>query len=197
MKEKEVSEQKIPASPGIITVTETEPMPTPSPTFYSQLAANLIAALDQVTAAVPNFEDGVTTKDFVSKKRRVPPAFIVDAISALKVNGDLHNVKALNVLEAMDDSQYVEAFEPVIRHLQAALAGLEFSVAGRKARLAATAQKIYAISKALVRDRENTSVGIAVHVNNMKRSLRPSRRRKGDEPGKEGDTVKTDVPQQK
>jgi len=160
-----------------------EPMPTPSPTFYSQLAADLIASLDGFTAAVPDFDNPLRlSASFIQSKRRVPKAFVVDAIAALLVSGELQGLKISNTAEVLDDQQYIDAFVPLARHLETALKGLNFTIQAREARLAANAQKIFTTAKALAQDREGTTIG--VHVENMKRSRRkpPARRKTKPEP---------------
>ena len=159
-----------------------EPMATPSPTFYSQLAADLIASLDGFTAAVPDFDNPLRLSiAFVKAKRRLPKAFVIDAVAALLVSGELQGLRISNTAEVLDDQQYIDAFVPLARHLDTALKGLNFSIQAREARLAANAQKIYTTAKALAQDREGTTIG--VHVENMKRSRRqPVRRKTKPEP---------------
>jgi hypothetical protein len=164
-----------------ITAIEPVPMVSPSPTFYSELATTLITAIDQFTSSVPDFNNPIVTEDFVTKKRRIRPEFVTEAVSALLVHSELHNIKQLNAVEALDDKQYVDAFIPLARHIKGALKGLGFSISARQARLAGNAQLIYSVAKAIARDR-NTTLG--VHVDDMKRSLATSTRRKKviDEP---------------
>ena len=155
---------------------EATPMVSPSPTFYSELANTLIAAIDQFTGAIPEFDNPIVSEEFVIKKRRIRAEFITEAVSALLVHTELQNMKHLNALEALDDKQYIDAFTPLARHMQSALRGLRSSIKAREARLGGSAQRIYSVAKALTRDRKTSSLG--EHVGNMKRTLAPATRRK-------------------
>ena len=152
-------------------------LPSPTPTFYSERAKELIAAIDRLTEGVPDFDAPQVSKEFVNRKRQIPPEFISHALSALKVDAELHGVPALNAGQVFARKQYVEAFHPVIRHLEATLAGVRFSVAAAEAQLAGHAQQIYGIAKALTRDRE-TPTQLTMHVEHMQRALRAARRKK-------------------
>jgi hypothetical protein len=157
-------------------VDEPPPVPAPSPTFYADLAAAVIAALDQFKAQMPPADNLAVSKDFIKKKRRVPAPFVTDAVSAILGEAELQNVKSLNIAQALDDKLCLDALIPLARHVDAALKALLLIIQAREARLAANAQQIYAVSKAFSRDREATS--LAVHVANMKRSLKGPRRRR-------------------
>lgn len=159
---------------------EPAPIPTPSPTLYSEMAAALIAAVDRLIESVPEFGAPVLASAVVERKRRVPPRFVASAVNAVTVSSELHTVKALNAAQTIDDKQFVDAFEPLAAHLATALKGLRRVILARKARLNASAQQIYAFSKALAREREAAPIGD--HVDEMKRTLRPSRTRKTGEP---------------
>lgn len=163
----------------IAAAAEPSPLPTPSPTYYGQLAATLIASIDQFTAAVPDFDNSQqVSKEFVARKRNLPPQFVNDAVSALIVSPELQAIRSLNAAEVLDDKQYVDAFAPLERHLEGALKGVRFAIGIRYARLGAGAQQIYAFAKTIARDRSTTALD--VHVERMKRSRTPGRRRKSD-----------------
>jgi hypothetical protein len=155
---------------------EPAPMVSPSPTFYSELAQSLITAIDQFTAAIPEFDNPIVSDEFVVRKRGIREAFVTEAVSALLVHTELQNMKQLNAVEALDDKQYIDAFVPLVRHLQSALRGLRSTIKARKARLAGNAQLIYTVAKAFTRDRKASS--LVEHVGNMKRSLATTPRRK-------------------
>ena len=160
-----------------LTSTETSKLPSPAPTFYSERAKELIAAIDRFTQGVPDFDAPQVSKEFVNRKRQVPPEFISHALSALKVDAELQGVPALKAGEVFLKKQYVEAFHPVIRHLVATLAGVRFSVAAAEAQIAGHAQQIYGVAKALARDREMPTP-LTMHVEHMQRALRAARRKK-------------------
>ena len=185
------------------TALEPSPMVSPSPTFYSELAQTLITAIDQFTAAIPDFDNPIVSDEFADRKRHIRPEFITEALSALLVHTELQNMKQLNAVEALDDKQYIDAFVPLARHMQSALRGLRSTIRARKARLGGNAQVIYSVAKAFTRDRKTSSLG--EHVGNMKRSLGTTSRRKRvaapagggtAQPGGKEETTTTSNPQQ-
>jgi hypothetical protein len=167
-----------------------EPAPIPSLTFYAELVAPLAIALELFKAGIPPLDNLTVTKDFIKKKRRVPAPFVSDAVSAVLIEADLQNVRTINTAQALDDQACLDAFIPLARHIDAVRKAVLLIIQGREARLAASAQQIYAVAKAFSRDREATSLG--VHVGNMKRSLKGSHRRRiggtPETPGKEEST---------
>jgi hypothetical protein len=166
-------------TPPTLDTNETPEPPTPKPSVYAQLAAMLIASLNQFMAAIPEFNNpqGVS-KDFVKRKRRVPPPFVDNAVSALVVEQELQGIPQLRPDQVLDDREYLDTLKPVLRHMITAVKGLKFTIDVREARLAASAQQIYGIARSLAADRDATS--IAAHVDNMKKARRPSKRRKPD-----------------
>jgi hypothetical protein len=177
-----------------LATAETEPAPGPFPSasFYDEIVAPVMAALEQFSVAIPPLDNLAVTQDFIKRKRRVPAPFVTHAVSAILVELELQNVKSLNTAQAFDDKRCLDALVPLARQMDAALKALLLIIQGREARLAANAQQIYAVAKAFARDREATSLG--VHVVNMKRALKGPRRRRivgGDTPetpGKEDST---------
>jgi hypothetical protein len=180
-------------APAKADAEDPAPIPTPSPTLYSEMAMALIAAVDRLIESVPDFGAPVVASAVVERKRRVPPGFVASAVNALTVSSELQGVKGLNAVQAIDDKQFVDAFEPLEAHLATTLKGLKRVILARKARLTASAQQIYAFSKALARERDAAPIGD--HVDEMKKTLRPVRRRKADDPleqaRKEGTTTKS------
>jgi hypothetical protein len=172
-----------------LTTADAGPAPEPSPTFYADLAAPVLAALEQFMAAIPPLDNLAVTQDFIKRKRRVPAPFVTHAVSAVVADPELQNVKSLNTAQALDDKLCVDAFIPLARQMDAAVKSLLLIIQGREARLAANAQQIYAVAKALSRDREATPLG--VQVGNMKRAMKGPRRRRivggqtPESPGKE------------
>lgn len=155
--------------------TATDTLPSPTPTYYSELAKTLIAMIDQVLrAATPDFETPTLSPKYVARKLRVPPDLISHAFGALLVHPELKNVDALDAATALRRKQYIDAFIPVIKHMDATLKAMRFNVDANQALIAASAEQIYGVAKALARDRETAS--LSVFVGNMKRALRAARR---------------------
>ena len=162
---------------------EPAPVPNPSSTFYSEMVAVLIAAVDHLIQSIPEFDTPVVTTEFVERKRRLSPLFVSRAVNALLVNPELQEVKPLNAAQTIDDKQFIDAFEPLEAHLTTALKGLKRVIAARRARLNAAAELIYLFGKALAQDRDATT--IHDHVDTMKRSRHAPRRSRKRNPAAE------------
>ena len=164
-----------------LTSQETPPVdPPPAPassptvTHYQQVAVQLIGALDSFSVSIPDFQNpSITSKDFVRKKRHIPARFVTAAVGSLQLSPELLAVKQLSPESSQDDAQFIEALTPVLMQLGVVFKGLQSTIDARKARLAAGAQKIYAVAKGLAQDADGTAV--AAHVENMRRALKRPR----------------------
>jgi len=155
-----------------------DPASTPSPTqtHYQQVAEQVIGALDAFTGAIPDFDSAHDlTKVFIRSKRNIPARFVSTAVGSLLVSPELQSVKQLDVNGSHDNTQYVDAFTPVLNALGTVFKGLQFTIDIRKARLATEAQKIYKVAQGLAQDRNGATVG--AHVENMKRARKPRQSR--------------------
>ena len=167
------------ATPPTGTVT-TDPATTPSPTIthYQQLADNFSKALDEITAIIPKLEiTHPATANFVRSHLNVPTAFLATAIAAVEQTPELQGVNKLDVNAARDTLQFIDAFRPVQDKVTAFANSLKFTIASRKANLAADALQIYSIAKGVARDPGAASV--ASLVRNLKRDLGRRGRAKG------------------
>jgi hypothetical protein len=161
----------------------TTPTPTPTPdqpptltvTRYQQLAATVIAALDEIEQIIPNLETAHTsTADFVRAYRNVPLKFLVTATSGVEQSAELQGVKKFDIAAARDTLQFMEAFGPVHDRVSAFEGKLQFTLGSRKASLGFESLQIYDIAKGLARD--PNSAELEALVANMKRDLgRPGR----------------------
>ncbi|HYK00715.1 MAG TPA: hypothetical protein VE974_03105 [Thermoanaerobaculia bacterium] len=158
------------------TALRVVPRVVSSAAAFSELASTLIAAISRVSAAVPAFDDARVTKDFIARKLRVPAPFVTEAVSALVVAAELRDMHPGHWDRTLIRRQYIDAFIPLLKHMEVATKKLRFDIDAQQALLAADAQQIYAVTKALARDREATALG--VHVGNMRRALRAARRRR-------------------
>jgi len=150
-------------------------------THFELVAAALNKALDDFVAAVPEFEHPhESMMELVRKKRGVPREFVSHAVVSLLVSSDLQSIRQLDAGAARNDVQYLMALRSVLMHLQQVETGLKFTMDAKEARLKATAQRIYAMGKALLRDRHGGE--LAVYVDKMKRALRPRRKSRNEEP---------------
>ena len=144
--------------------------PTPTVTHYQQLADQFSKALDDIVAIIPKLQSThVSTAKFVRGHLNVSIEFLFSAIAAVEQVTELQQVNKLDVVAARDTLQFIEAFRPVLDRVLAFGKSLQFTMAARKATLAADALQIYSISKGLARD--PGSANVASFVANMKRDL--------------------------
>ncbi len=166
------------ATPPDGTATDPANTPTPTVTHYQQLADQFSKALDDLAAIVPQLEAShATTANFVRSHLNVPTEFLATAIAAVEEVPELQNVNKLDVVSARDTLQFIEAFRPVQDKLTAFANTLKFTMASRKATLAADALQIYSIAKGIARD--PGSAAVVSLVANLKRDLGRRGRAKG------------------
>jgi hypothetical protein len=160
------------AQPSVDATPVTVPnlSETVTVTHYQQLAAEFMAALDEIATIIPKLEAAhITTANFVRSHQNVPTEFLATAVSAVEQTPELQGVKKLDILAARDTLQFIEAFRPVVDKFTAFAKNLQFTMSSRKASLAADSLQIYYIAKGVARD--PNSAGMASLVANMKRDL--------------------------
>ncbi|MDQ3283585.1 MAG: hypothetical protein M3Q69_19455 [Acidobacteriota bacterium] len=143
---------------------------TPTITHYQQLADAFMKDLDEIATTIPKLEAShASTASFVRSHLNVSNDFLATAIAAVEQTPALQGVDKLDVLAARDTLQFIEAFRPVLDKVSAFASHLKFTIASRKASLAADALQIYDIAKGVSRD--PGSAAVASLVANMKRDL--------------------------
>ena len=160
------------ATPPSGTTPEVTPTTTPTPTitFYQQLADEFMKELDDIAPIIPQLEAAhISTANFVRSHLNVPNEFLATALAAVEQTPALQAVNKLDVLAARDTLQFIEAFRPVLDKVSAFANALKFTIASRKASLAADSLQIYDIAKGLARD--PGSAALASVVANLKRDL--------------------------
>lgn len=163
---------------------ETAPPPPIDPanpnltvTKYQELADEMSAAFDGFVAKLPQFEERhPATQRFVQGHLSVSEQFVASAVAAVDATEELQGVKKLDVNQARDVQQFVNAFQAVADKAIAFGRGLQFTIDSQKASLAADALQIYAISKGIARD--PGSAPLVAHVETMKRHLNRGRKKK-------------------
>jgi len=152
--------------------------PTPTVTHYQQLADDFSKALDQIVQIIPKLEiTHPATANFVRSHLNVPTEFLATAIAAVEQTTELQHINKLDVAAARDTLQFIEAFRPVQDKVTALASSLKFTMASRKASLAADALQIYNIAKGIARD--PGAAAVASLVQNLKRDLGRRGRAKG------------------
>lgn len=146
------------------------PAATPTTTYYQQLAEEVMKAIDDLQSKVPQFETGhLSTKAFVQAHAGIPLKFLGTVVSAVEQNPELQSIQRLDVAQARDTLQFIDAFGPVLNKVNALARGIGFTINSRRATLGADALQVYDITKGLSRD--PSSAVLALHAENMKRDL--------------------------
>jgi AraC-like DNA-binding protein len=152
--------------------------PTPTVTHYQQLADDFSKALDEITQIIPKLEiTHPATANFVRSHLNVPTEFLATAIAAVEQTTELQHINKLDIAAARDTLQFIDAFRPVQDKVTALASSLKFTMASRKASLAADALQIYNIAKGIARD--PGAAAVASLVQNLKRDLGRRGRPKG------------------
>lgn len=157
---------------GTTTPPTTPPPDTPTPTIthYQQIAAEFMAALDEIAQIIPKLAAAhVSTANLVRSRLNVPNQFLATVTAAVVQVPELQAMQKLDVNEALDTLQFLEAFRPVRDKVDAFATNLKYTMDSRKADLATKALLTYDVAKGLARD--PNSATIAALVANMKRDL--------------------------
>ena len=166
------------APPTVEPAPDPTPTPTPTVTFYQKLADDFSKALDEITAIIPKLEiTHPATANFVRSHLNVPTEFLATAIAAVEQTPELQGTGKLDVAAARDTLQFIDAFRPIQDKVTAFANSLKFTMASRKATLAADALQVYSIAKGIARD--PGAAAVASLVSNLKRDLGRRGRPKG------------------
>ena len=162
----------------------TDQTPTPTVTHYKQLAASLIATMNELTARIPHFESfHPMTAAFIRQNRNFPREFIHTVLAAVQASSELQQLRKFDVSEAEDTLQFLDAFEPLLTQAEALVRDLRFTMDARRAKVTADGLQVYYLAKGITRD--PSSAALTAHVDKMRQDLgrsRPKRREKTPEP---------------
>src|SRR5258707_200120 len=134
-------------------------IPSPTPTHYGQLAAQISAALIELAKLFPTLEgQHPLTQTFVRTHQNVPIDFIQTVTSAVASTAVLQGVNKFDVAQGRDVVQFVQAFKPVYDELITLARNLKFTIDSRRASMAADSLQMYNIAKGIARDPSSTDV---------------------------------------
>lgn len=152
------------------SVEPSDGIPSPTVTHYQQVAADVMAAFDEIAARIPRLEVvHAATASAVRRRVNVPEKFLATATSAVEQVPELSAVKKFDVSIARDTLQFLEAFRPVLDKIDALATNLKFTMDSRKAELYKKSLIVYSVAQGLSRD---PSAGlVAAQTANMKRDL--------------------------
>ncbi len=165
-----MSDQSLSAEALASVSPDPTTIPTPTPTHYQQIAAQIIASLTEMTKQIPALEGKhVATAQFVRTHQNVPLDFIETVISAVELTPALQGTQKFDANEARDGLQFLQAFRPVHDLLTTFAKDLKFTLGARRAKLSLDSLQMYNIAKGVARDPSTPEVG--AHVENMSRDL--------------------------
>src|ERR1041385_2550255 len=126
---------------------------TPTITHYQQVAAEFMAALDEIAKIIPKLEAAhVSTANLVRSRLNVPNEFLATVTAAVEQTPELQAIQKLDVNAAHDTLQFLEAFRPVRDKVDAFAKNLKYTMDSRKAKLATDSLLTYDVAKGLARD---------------------------------------------
>jgi len=151
---------------------------SPTITTAERLANEIADAIEAIAARIPQLEaPHPSTATSVRGARTVSREFIVSMIAAVEATPALQTVGTFDTEEARATLQFIDAFRPIADRLAALLASINYTMASRRAKVAAAAMTTYAVAKGLARDAE--SAPLAAHLETLRRDLgrrnRPAR----------------------
>ncbi len=149
--------------------------PSPTITFYQQLAAQLSASVTQTIEQIPGYHDDLS--GLAKKSRRqVTSDFISMTVTAVEASEELTGVKQLDPLKTRDSEQFSDAFQPLADLLTSVARRLELMIKAKDLKSGRGALAIYSIAQRLAKNPNNTH--LAVHVANLKAELNRKRHSK-------------------
>jgi hypothetical protein len=154
--------------------------PSPTITYYQQVADTAMKAMNELLAALPPLETShPATADFVRGHSNVSLPDLAIVVSHVDQQPRLRVANTLDPVRGRDTLQYAEAFEPLAEKLITAGNALRFTVRARVAELTANAQQTGAVAQALARD--PASANLHPISQSIKHALNKKRSRKKKE----------------
>ena len=157
---------------AVITVT-TEPVidpQTPTPSFYDQLAAELLPVVDRIMEITPKLDESETVSaKSVRSGLFASDAFCADAIDAVEQIPELAATKKLDPVLGRNQLQFLVAFRPFEHKLVATARRVTHALRAVKSDLGSRSLQVYRIAQGLASDER--SPGVRAHLEAMKRDL--------------------------
>jgi hypothetical protein len=168
-----------------LAAAEGEPQTpvTPTVTHYQQQAIELTATLDSFRGSIPGLERAsAEMKAFVKRKKRIRQPFVKAAVGSLSASPDLQGLKQVSSDQSTDDQQYIAAMNPLAMTVINLGRDLQLTVQVREARLATTAQVVYAVARGLALNRGSEAVVPFLETMKRSRTRRPKASKEPEPP---------------
>lgn len=157
---------------SVITISTLPPVDpqTPTPTYYQQLADEVIAAFEVIAGVLPKLEEAAVMEIKLARRYlNVPDALCVTTINAVEQLPELEAAKKLHAEQGRNGLQFLDAFRPVDDKLDSLSRRLKHALRVTKSNLGSAALQIYRITRAQASD--GRSPGLASFAAAMKRDL--------------------------
>jgi len=139
-------------------------------TRFLALAQQFSESADELFAVIPDLQEAhPTIVDQVRGHTTVPIPFLYSMVSLVEEQPELQALGKLSAASGRGRLQFMEAFRPMIDKLTVFIDKLKFTVKAQRASLTTEALQMYALIKALARDRGSAELGAYVAI--LKRSL--------------------------
>jgi hypothetical protein len=136
---------------GVITIT-TQPQvdpQTPTLTHYDDLAAEVMGAIETITAVLPKLEEAAAMDaKQVRRLLNIPDAFCGTAIGSVEQASELESSRALFAEKSRNRLQFLVAFRPVDAKVDAFSRLLKHTIRATKTLLADDSLAIYRVARA-------------------------------------------------
>ena len=153
-----------------VTTDPSVPVETPTVTHYQRLASELVAAIDQITAIMPQLaEVQIAVSKYTRGQLGIPERFCATAVAAVEQLPDLLGLRTLDPAAARDTLQFLDAFRTVRDRGEAFSRNVKFTFDSRKAELIRDSLQVYYLAKGLARKTRNPD--LEAHIANMARDL--------------------------
>src|SRR6266567_8091712 len=94
--------------------------PTPTTTYFQQMADDFIHDLDRIVAALPALSTvHPTTAKFVRGHQTIPPEFLASVVAAVEQTPVLQATQKFDTVAARNGLQMLEAFTPLVNRVAA------------------------------------------------------------------------------
>ena len=164
MSEQNVSEQNATTAEG--PGPGTQGSPTPTVTYYQQLALKLDKLLADFTAEIPGYNDELSA-DPRKLHRLAKMPFVADMASVVEGNPALNAVEPNYVAQTRDTQQYSEVFRHMMGSLQGVVTRMDLIMRLREVNAGRGANRFYAIARRVSADNPNDTQ-LAAHMQRLK-----------------------------
>jgi hypothetical protein len=166
------------------TVT-TPDNPGATVTHYQQQAEEVARRILAAREAIPSV-DVPAEMTLATGVAVLKDAFIATAVGMFDGLPDLQRIPAIDLTDARDTLQYMDAFRPVILLLESQIRHLKLQFKVRKQRAAENALLVYQLAKTV--SRATPGVDLDAHIGTLKRQLSRGKKKV------KASTPKTDTP---